>query len=366
VDAPVYLFTASGKYLSRSVRTDSAGRAEFLVPDQIYKFRVDHDGIQCWTDEIPIIPHEENQIDVSLDQLALSPTNNPNPVRFDSTPQPYDGQEIRVASIGDLTGILAQSTVASTPTHAVYYYINDHLGTTQTVIDKQGQIVWKAEYMPFGKAEVVSETITNNFRFPGQYNDRETEINYNYHRYYNPVIGKYLVPDPLGFGGGINLFSYVWANPITYFDYFGLAKGDWWDIRTYVSISLSHTWIGRGVTISEGIEQKTLSPLTLGGTSIDISIGSLPSPKDFVYSYGLGVSKHLGISHFYGRPDPRGRYEVGGLTIHIGVGFGAPFFASQTFPDSNIMFSDLSDKELYFENDSRCAQRVNLGGLHDI
>ena len=103
------------------------------------------------------------------------------------------------------------------------------------------------------------------------------------------------------------------------------------------------------------------------GTNVplDIYIGSLPSRRDLVYSYGLGISKHLGISHFYGRPDSRGRYEVGGLTIHMGVDFGAPFFASQTFPDSNIIFSNLSDKELSFESDSGCVQRLKKRGLHD-
>jgi len=54
---------------------DSAGVAEFLLPDQQYKFRVDYEGIQYWSDVITIIPHEENNIELDLDLLALNWTD---------------------------------------------------------------------------------------------------------------------------------------------------------------------------------------------------------------------------------------------------------------------------------------------------
>ena len=56
----------------------------------------------------------------------------------------------------------------------------------------------------------------------GQYFDAETGLHYNYHRYYDPSIGRYLRPDPLGLNGGINLYSYVQNNPINYIDSRGL------------------------------------------------------------------------------------------------------------------------------------------------
>lgn len=36
-----------------------------------------------------------------------------------------------------------------------------------------------------------------NLRFPGQYSDSETGLHYNWHRYYDPVIGRYSAPDPI-------------------------------------------------------------------------------------------------------------------------------------------------------------------------
>ena len=54
-----------------------------------------------------------------------------------------------------------------------------------------------------------------NLRFPGQYYDVETGLNYNYFRDYNPSTGRYIQKDPISFAGGdINLYGYVKENPI--------------------------------------------------------------------------------------------------------------------------------------------------------
>jgi RHS repeat-associated protein len=64
--------------------------------------------------------------------------------------------------------------------------------------------------------------VTNHFRFPGQYFDTETGLHYNYYRYYDPIIGRYLRPDPIGLWGGSNAFTYTLNNPIKFEDRKGL------------------------------------------------------------------------------------------------------------------------------------------------
>jgi len=110
------------------------------------------------------------------------------------------------------------------PGEALYYYHNDHLGTPQVLTDDTGTIAWKAVYSPFGEAVVSIQTVENPFRFPGQYYDQETGLHYNWNRYYDPKTGRYITPDPIGLGGGINLFVYVANNPIGSVDPLGLYE----------------------------------------------------------------------------------------------------------------------------------------------
>nr|WP_081299746.1 RHS repeat-associated core domain-containing protein [Gilliamella apicola] len=44
-----------------------------------------------------------------------------------------------------------------------------------------------------------------NLRYQGQYLDRETGLHYNTFRYYDPDIGRFTQPDPIGLAGGFNL-----------------------------------------------------------------------------------------------------------------------------------------------------------------
>jgi RHS repeat-associated protein len=54
-------------------------------------------------------------------------------------------------------------------------------------------------------------------RFPGQFHDEETGLDYNLHRYYDPATGRYLTPDPLGLTPGPNCHAYV-DNPLQWLD----------------------------------------------------------------------------------------------------------------------------------------------------
>jgi RHS repeat-associated protein len=222
VGAPVYLFTPAGSYLGRNERTDATGIAQFLLPDRQYKFRVDHGGTQYWSDVVTIIPFEENNIELNLDLLALDLTNNPKPVRYHGVAPELEKDTPVVAFLSALPGFWADNAHAQGGGEVVYFFVNDHLGTPQMLIDETGTVVWSADYRPFGEPSVTVNGIQNNFRFPGQYFDRETGLHYNWHRYYDPGTGRYLRADPIGLYGGVNLFGYVHGNPIVRSDEVGL------------------------------------------------------------------------------------------------------------------------------------------------
>ena len=105
-----------------------------------------------------------------------------------------------------------------------YWFINDHLGAPRTIVNSSGQVVWQAAYLPFGKAEVLVDTVENNFRLPGQYYDAETGLHYNMFRYYDPDTGRYITADPIGLDGGLNLFLYAGGDPMNWVDPWGLVS----------------------------------------------------------------------------------------------------------------------------------------------
>jgi RHS repeat-associated protein len=57
-----------------------------------------------------------------------------------------------------------------------------------------------------------------NLRFPGQYFDSETGTHYNINRDYNPLTGRYIQSDPIGFDGGVNGFGYAEENTLINID----------------------------------------------------------------------------------------------------------------------------------------------------
>ena len=139
----------------------------------------------------------------------------------------YDGAGVVVRSYTHALGVGDPLMLESGGN--AYFYLNDHLGTPQQLVDQSGTVVWSAVYDAYGEAHQDVALVENNLRFPGQYFDEETGLHYNWHRYYDPQTGRYLTPDPIGLKGGMNLFLYAGANPINAIDPKGLQKiyGNW-------------------------------------------------------------------------------------------------------------------------------------------
>ncbi|ORU90026.1 MAG: hypothetical protein A6F71_03420, partial [Cycloclasticus sp. symbiont of Poecilosclerida sp. M] len=117
---------------------------------------------------------------------------------------------------------IAQINISAT-NETISYLHTDQLQTARLATDQNQQIVWRWEGNAFG--DTPPQELANiqiNLRFPGQYYDQETNLHYNWNRYYNPETGRYITSDRIGLSGGVNTYGYVGGNPVNYTDSSGL------------------------------------------------------------------------------------------------------------------------------------------------
>ncbi|MCP3673009.1 MAG: hypothetical protein GY829_00865, partial [Gammaproteobacteria bacterium] len=196
-----------------------------------------------------------------------------------------------------------------------------HLATPRKATNEAGQVVWQWESEAFGNALPQSSGIAVNLRFPGQYYDEETGLYYNYFRYYDPSLGRYLQSDPIGLRGGLNTYAYVGGNPIMYIDPFGLDKtitftqdgsGTYNSTVVVTDTSTGQTvWTGNGSstpnnssnhnTINTGTYNGTVTNMTSpdnrdGSVRQGVFMGNVSSTKNGQNTTATGVFTHCGYT----------------------------------------------------------------------
>jgi RHS repeat-associated protein len=104
----------------------------------------------------------------------------------------------------------------------------DHLNTVRDIANNSGTVVDHAEYSAFGK-RLDAAAVDYLFGFTGKLFDKTTGLQNNLHRWYDPVVGRWLSEDPISFhAGDPNLYRYVGNQPTTFSDPDGLVGG-WFD-----------------------------------------------------------------------------------------------------------------------------------------
>jgi len=113
------------------------------------------------------------------------------------------------------------AVIAGTTTEPTLYLIeSDHLGVPVALYDEAGVKVWEQKRLPFGAASgpatgPLAATLTTALTLPGQYAD-PVSLGFvdNWMRTYNPLLGRYLQPDPIGLSGGLNRYGYAGGDPV--------------------------------------------------------------------------------------------------------------------------------------------------------
>jgi RHS repeat-associated protein len=150
----------------------------------------------------------------------------------------YDGDN-QIEELNSSGGVVARYTqglgidepLALYRSGKKYYYHADGLGSIAAMTDNHGTPKASYTYDAFGndappEPPPPPSSVTNPFRYTGRELDSETGLYYYRARYYDPMTGRFLSEDPIGFDAGINFYGYVRNNPSAFTDPFGLFSVD--------------------------------------------------------------------------------------------------------------------------------------------
>ena len=116
--------------------------------------------------------------------------------------------ELEYVWLDDLPVAMVDSTGASP---ATYYIHTGQIDEPLALTNSSASLAWNAYVDPFGTATTFStprETIS--LRLPGQWTQSEANnTSQNRFRDYDPSLGRYVEGDPIGIGGGQNVYTYV-------------------------------------------------------------------------------------------------------------------------------------------------------------
>ena len=109
------------------------------------------------------------------------------------------------------------------------YQLDNHLGSACLELNEKAKIITYEEYHPYGTTAYQAkskdtEVSQMRYRYTGKERDEETGLGYHGARYYVPWLGRWTTTDPIGLQDGLNLYSYVSSNPISWKDSSGLEK----------------------------------------------------------------------------------------------------------------------------------------------
>ncbi|MCW8879396.1 MAG: RHS domain-containing protein [Kangiellaceae bacterium] len=104
----------------------------------------------------------------------------------------------------------------------VTYYVNDALGSPVAAMDKNGALLWRESYNPYGETRLNPSANQNDVGYTGHQKDSTTGLTYMQARYYDPLIGRFYSDDPVGFvqenAVSFNRYAYANNNPYKYTD----------------------------------------------------------------------------------------------------------------------------------------------------
>jgi RHS repeat-associated protein len=128
----------------------------------------------------------------------------------------YDGSNVLQARYTHGPGI--DEPIAVTKGGNTFFYHQDGLGSVTDLTDSAGTTAKSYAYDAYGNILESPGAVEQPYTYTGREFDSESGLYYYRARNYDPVSGRFLQSDPVGFSGGLNLYQYVGSNPTNMVD----------------------------------------------------------------------------------------------------------------------------------------------------
>jgi RHS repeat-associated protein len=151
-----------------------------------------------------------------------------------------------------------------------YRIVSDKLGSVRIVVDVEtGEIAQRLDYDAWGEILVDSAPGFQPFGYGGREWDPETGFYYLRARYYDPRIGRFVSPDPIGFvGRDTNLYAYVVNAPADFTDSSGLLV-DGGFLAGVAARTAARTAAGWGVAV---VEPSPVGEIVMGLVTVGLGL----------------------------------------------------------------------------------------------
>ncbi len=131
----------------------------------------------------------------------------------------------------------SSGSITATTSFAAFGLVSRREGSTSVFynFDSEGNVAQRSDasgtvlsnHLFDSHGALRSGSLNEPFGYKGQfgyYTDQETGLQLLTQRYYDPNTGRFLTRDPIGYAGGISLYSYVTNNPVSWIDVEGRQK----------------------------------------------------------------------------------------------------------------------------------------------
>lgn len=288
-----YSYDALGNRLTSAHTTGTAGHDEAnqIEQDSAYEYGFDANGNLILRTDLAS-GDETHYSYNAFDQLVSVELQNDLGMTLSFTEYAYDamGRRIMKTVDGTVTRYVHQNqrvvatydgtdTLLATYLHGPepnmplsmgtmgeqFVFHSDPVGSVIAISDRLGSLQNEYRYDSFGRVVGRVETLDNPFGFTGAERDDESGLHFMRKRYYDPFTGRFIQADQRNFLAGLNVYHYVYNNPLSYTDPTGQGA---WGLAIDAGINrLEQAAEGRS-------SAKDTKPLDLEWFLFDVSLGA--------------------------------------------------------------------------------------------